>query len=670
MSSLQGLTGYEGCCCAPGTTPSCMPPFRGGNSCGAHLEIQLDWTSVKRQQWDNYFALIQCGLPALNECCEAAQGQCCSDYLALCNTGTNTLEHTYCNGGTLPCSAADVTPENICDGCYNNNCTLWVEPNESVGSFQLQTFRLCAWGYAAEWIPSLLSKDAACIYDEIVDPRQANCNTQIDAQTVYQGTRIVVKGLPLDECSCEPDPCYPSSGRTEMTVSNNNAVWRIGAWCTDGIGNVLYPQRSNTNAFCENLGNTDCAIEEENFCLFDKSYCAMASNNLIPLTGGYKEFADIDRTYPIGSGASGFAITNAGTGYIAGTRSQLQYVAGGSSAPNPNGAPFIEIVTVNGVGGITAIALLLNGEGDKISVGQTYNVAGGVTACLVTITSVVAWDAATKPWYRIKLRTIPVEQSQLQADPLDEELALERCKDLLQVTDDLAHFCKYKDCLALPFSSKCPTPCTDFEAVTQPLWIDTNYAGDGYQSDLHFMGRTLDNGEKHPWVTLAFHRYWELDPETNELVRNEIKYHCFGTQHNYQKWWQEDSAGVWLNEGTVTAFEGNELWLGIRGDNYNIKDAETGVWYGYDDNHYSECNNLQGLRGSVPANPFCPGCEVAVCSDENCAGEGKWLPDNSDEVRIGSMTASKVSLEGRPRYHYKYQLLNYDRSSYTATQVL
>ena len=668
MSGIIGLE-LEGCCCGP--QPSCMPPFIGGNSCGAELEIEIDWSEVKRQQWDNYYAYIQCGFSPPNSCCDAAQGGCCSDFRAECDSSIPALVGTYCNGGTLPCSHGDVTPAHICEGCFQNECNLWVGPKVSHGYKHTDKFRLCATGYSAQWIAQNLSQDAACIYDEVEDPRQASCNTQIDEHTVYQGVSIDVLGDNLDECNCTPDPCSAYSGRTEVTVSNNNAVWRIGGWCTDGGGNVLYPARyrGTVGGACYTLGNGNCAIPAENICKFDKSYCAMASNNLLPLTEGYTNFANITRTYPMGNLATSISITTAGTGYTANSKVQLVYVSGGSSAPNPYGEPWIEIDSVNGSGGITAISIMTNGEGDKTSIGQVYSVPGG-TAGLVTVDTDEQWDATRNPWYRIKLRTIPEDQSMLQDDPDDEELAFTRCIQLLQVTEDLAHYCKYKDCQALPSSTDpCPAPCDNFEAVTQPAWIDTNYPGTGYQSDLHYMGRTDANGKKTPWVTLAFHLKWVL--VNGVLEREEIAYHCFGTQKEYAAWWLADSAGIWQLQGTATAYKQKLLWLGIRGDPYNIIDQATGEWYTYGDDHYSECNGLQGIRGSSPANVFCPTCTIPICQEATCLGDnGKWLPDNSDEVRIKSMSDSTVVLEGRERYHYKYQVLNFDRSHQTATQLL
>ena len=654
------------CCCPAGM---CMPPFIGGNSCGAKLDIEIDWQDVQRQQWDNYFAYIQCGLTPPTPCCDLAQGGCCSDHRALCDSSIPALVGTYCNGGTLPCTHSDVTAANLCNNCFQNQCSLWVAPNETHGYKSDNKFRLCAYGYSSQWIAQNLSADAFCIYDDVENPRQASCNTQADENTIYQSQSIDVIGQNLDECNCSPDPCYAYSGRTEVTVSNNNAVWRIGGWCTDGGGNVLYPARYKNSGECYTSGNTTCAIATENICKFDKSYCAMASNNLLPLTEGYTNFANITRTYPMGAGAATFTITTAGTGYTATNKSQLTYVSGGAGAPNPFGAPFIEITSVNGTGGITAVSILTNGAGDKISVGQVFNVTGGTVTAVLTVASDVAWNAVDNPWYRIKLRTIPEDQSMLQVDPDDEELAFERCKNLLQVTEDLAHYCKYKDCQALPFTTTCPNPCNDFEAVTQPAWIDTNYAGTGYQSDLHFMGRTDANGKKTPWVTLAFHLKWVL--VNGVLEREEIAYHCFGTQKEYAAWWLADSAGIWQLEGTVTPYKEKLLWLGIRGDPYNIKDQATGEWFTYGDDHYSECNGLQGIRGSLPANVFCPGCTIPICTAQTCLGDnGKWLPDNSDEVRIKSMSHSTVVLEGRERYHYNYQVLNYDRSSQTVTEII
>ena len=695
MSGIIGLE-LEGCCCGGEQQPSCMPPFIGGNSCGAELEIEIDWNNVKRQQWDNYSAQLACGITP-SGCCGAQGSGCCSDYRAECDFSIPALVGTYCNGGTLPCNHGDVTPANLCAGCYNNQCDLWVAPSEPYGYKHTDKFRLCAFGYSAEWIPQDLSLDAECIYsggegegegpgegggggegplDAVVSPRQAKCNTQVDEHTVYQGISIRVLGRNLDECNCTPDPCFAYSGRTQVTVSNNAAIWRIGGWCSDGAGTILYPSRYGGfgSGGCEDLGNTtNCGVEGENYCKFDKSYCAMASNNLLPLTEGYTDFATITRTYPMGAGAVTFTITTAGTGYTATNKSQLTYVSGGAGAPNPYGAPFIQITSVNGTGGITAVSILTNGAGDKISVGQVFTVTGGTIPAVLTVASVVAWSAASKPWYRIKLRTIPVEQSQLQDDPHDEVLALERCKDLLQVTEDLAHFCKYKDCQALPSTDPCPDPCDDFESVTQPLWIDTNYPGDGFQSDLHYMGRTIQVdgvNVKTPWVTLAFHLKWELN-ESGVLVRDEILYHCFGTQKEYEAFWLNDSGGAWQSEGTISANKKKLLWLGIRGDPYNIKDQATGEWYTYGDDHYSECNSIQGIRGTNPANLFCPECAPAYCAANECNGDkGLWLPDNSDEVRIKSMDSSTVVLEGRERYHYKYQVFNFDRSSRTATQIV
>ena len=654
------------CCCPAGM---CMPPFIGGNSCGAKLDIEIDWQEVQRQQWDNYFAYIQCGLTPPTPCCDLAQGGCCSDHRALCDSSIPALVGTYCNGGTLPCTHSDVTAAHVCENCFQNQCVLWVAPKETHGYKSDNKFRLCAYGYSAQWIAQNLSADASCIYDDVKNPRQASCNTQADENTIYQSQSIDVIGQNLDECNCSPDPCYAYSGRTEVTVSNNNAVWRIGGWCTDGGGNVLYPARYKNSGECFTSGNTTCAIATENICKFDKSYCAMASNNLLPLTEGYTNFANITRTYPMGAGAVTFTVTTAGTGYTVGNISQLVYVSGGAGAPNPNGAPFIQISTVNGTNGITAVSILTNGAGDGISVGQIFQVTGGSGRARLTVTSIVAWNAVDNPWYRIKLRTIPEDQSMLQVDPDDEELAFERCKNLLQVTEDLAHYCKYKDCQALPFTTTCPNPCNDFGAVTQPAWIDTNYAGTGYQSDLHFMGRTDANGKKTPWVTLAFHLKWVL--VNGVLEREEIAYHCFGTQKEYVAWWLADSAGIWQLEGTVTTYKEKLLWLGIRGDQYNIKDQATGEWFTYGDDHYPECNGLQGIRGSLPANVFCPSCTIPICTAQTCLGDnGKWLPDNSDEVRIKSMSDSTVILEGRERYHYNYQVLNYDRSSQTVTELI
>ena len=654
-------------CCCP--SAMCMPPFIGGNSCGAQLQIEIDWTTVKRQQWDNYNALINCGVSP-GGCCGVQGSGCCSDYRAECDPFGPTLIGTYCNGGTLPCNHGDVTPQNLCNGCYNNLCDLWVAPKQKFGYQHIDNFRLCASGYAAQWIAQNLSEDAACIYDDIESPRQASCNTQADENTVYQSQSVDVIGDNLDECNCTQDPCYAHSGRTEVTVSNNNGIWRIGGWCTDGGGNVLYPARYKNNGECFTLGNTTCAIAAENICKFDKSYCAMASNNLLPLTDGYTNFANITRTYPMGAGAVTFTVTTAGSAYTVGNNSQLVYVSGGAGAPNPNGAPFIQISTVNGTNGITAVSILTNGAGDGISIGQIYSVTGGSGTARLTVASIVPWNAVDNPWYRIKLRTIPEDQSQLQDDPLDEELAFTRCKDLLQVEEDLAHYCKYKDCVALPFTTPCPQPCGDFPAVTQAPWLDTNYAGTGYQSDLNFMGRTDANGKKTPWVTLAFHVKWLL--VSGVLQRDEIMYHCFGTQKEYAAWWLTDSSGAWQAQGTATAYKDKLLWLGIRGDPYNIKNQATGEWYTYGDNHYSECNGLQGIRGSSPPNAFCPDCRIPICSDTlGCSGDnGKWLPDNSDEVRIKSMNSSTVILEGRERYHYKYQVLNFDRSSQTVTQII
>jgi hypothetical protein len=658
-------------CCCP--TAMCMPPFIGGNSCGAKLEIEIDWTEVQRQQWDNYYPYIQCGLSPPTPCCDAAQGGCCSDFRAECDSSIPALVGTYCNGGTLPCNHDDVTASHVCQNCFNNQCVLWVAPNEKHGYKSHNEFRLCAYGYSAQWIAQNLSEDAACIYDDVENPRQASCNTQADTNTVYQSQSVDVIGLNLDECNCTPITCYAHSGRTEVTVSNNNAIWRIGGWCTDGGGNVLYPARYKNGAECYTLGNTTCAIASENICKFDKSYCAMASNNLLPLTEGYSNFANITRTYPMGAGAATLAITTPGRGYTAGNKSQLVYVSGGAGAPNPNGAPFIEIMTVGALGVITSIAILTNGAGDGISVGQVYSVTGGTRVATITVTSIVAWNAVDNPWYRIKLRTIPEDQSMLQVDPDDEELAFTRCVNLLQVTEDLAHYCKYKDCQALPFTTPCPDPCDNFDVVTQPQWLDTNYPGTGYQSDLHYMGRTIEvDGVdvKTPWVTLAFHLKWVLD-DNGDLVRDEIKYHCFGTQKEYAAWWLADSAGIWQAQGTATAYKEKLLWLGIRGDPYNIKDQATGEWYTYGDDHYSECNKIQGIRGSLPANVFCPTCTIPICQELTCLGaNGKWLPDNSDEVRIKSMSNETVILEGRERYHYKYQVLNFDRSSQTATVLI
>lgn len=667
MSGLIGLE-LEGCCCGP--QPSCMPPFIGGNSCGANLEIELDWSEVKRQQWDNYAALLACSAPS--GCCATQGSGCCSDNRAECDPYLG-LVGTYCNGGTLPCDHGDVTAQNLCNGCYNNLCNLWVAPKHLRGFKTKYTFRLCSHGYSAQWIAQNLSEDSECIYSAIDTPRQASCNTQYDENTVYQAQSVNVISPNLDECNCTPSPCnYGFSGRSEMTLSNNNAIWRIGGWCTDGGGNVLYPARYKGNGACYTLGNGDCAIPAENICKFDKSYCAMASNNLLPLTEGYTDFATITRTYAMGNLASTISITTAGTGYTANSKVQLVYVSGGSSAPNPYGEPWIKIDSVNGSGGITAISIMTNGAGDKTSIGQVYSVPGG-TAGTVTVDTVEPWDATRNPWYRIKLRTIPVEQSQLQDYPNDEALAYTRCTNLLQVTEDLAHYCKYKDCQALPSTDPCPDPCDDFPSVTQPAWLDTNYPGTGFQSDLHFMGRTIqvDGVDvKTPWVTLAFHLKWVLD-QNGDLVREEILYHCFGTQKEYETFWLDDSGGAWQSQGTVVANKKKLLWLGLRGDPYNIKNAATGEWYTYGDDHYSECNGLQGIRGTVPSNPFCPGCTVPICGANECLGDnGKWLPDNSDEVRIQSMSEGKVILEGRERYHYKYQVLNYDRSSQTATQII
>jgi len=655
MSSLQGML-KEGCCCDP-VTYMCMPPFYGGNSCGASIKVDIDWSGVKRQQWDNTSTYAQCGFDPGE--------QCCWDYRKECDQSIPALIGTYCDGGTLPCSHGDVNDVNICNGCYNNLCSLWVAPLHETGFKTNVTFNLCAYAYTSAWLADEMT---ICEHDE--GAHQATCNSQIDEDTVFQATYITNKGDSLSECHCTPDPCSHKQGRTDVLVAHNNALWRIGGWCKDAAGNVLYPQRSGTGG-C--LGNTYCTLSpEEDFCKFDKSYCAMASNNLLPLTQGYTKFAAIDRTYPMGDHATNINITTAGTGYIANSKVQLVYVSGGSSAPNPYGEPWMQIDSVNGAGGITAISIMTNGEGDKISIGQVYSVPGG-TSGLVTVYSVESWDATRYPWYRIKLRTIPEEQSQLQDDPDDEDLAYERCKERLQVTDDLAHYCKYKDCQALPSTDPCPDPCGDFESVTNPLWVDTNYEGTGYQSDLHFMGRTIqvDGVDvKTPWVTLAFHVKWVLDIN-EDLVRSEILYHCWGTQLNYEQWWLTDSAGAWQTQGTVQANKEKMLWLGIRGDNYNISDPATGVWYDYEDNHHSECNNLQGLRGSLPADNFCPTCSIPQCTETECLGaDGKWLPDNSDEIRIAAMDEGSVILQGRERYHYKYQLLHQDRSSYTATQVL
>lgn len=654
MSGAQGLL-EEGCCCEP-VEYICMPPFYGGNSCGAGIKVTIDWTNVKRQQWDNTSEYASCGIDP--------EEQCCWEHRAECDTSIPQLVGTYCDGGTLPCSHGDVTETNICLGCYNNLCNLWVAPSNLTGYKTEAQFHLCAYGYTSGW---LTDNFRSCSHEE--GAHQAGCNTQLDANTVFQTTEIQDLGDLLAECTCEPDPCGRKQGRTQVLISHNNAVWRIGGWCKDASGNILYPQRSYASG-C--LGNSNCPQSpSEHFCKHDKSYCAMASNNLISLVGGYTKFAEITRTYPMGDGAASLAITTAGTGYTANDKVQLVYVSGGASAPNPYGEPFIEIDSVNGAGGITGISLMTNGEGDKISTGQIYSVPNG-TSGLLTVDGTAEWDVSISPWYRIKLRTIPVAQSQLQTDPDDYALAYQRCKDLLQVTDDLAHYCKYKDCEALPFTTPCPEPCQDFEAVTNPLWVDTNYEGTGFQSDLHFMGRTIvvdGVDEKTPWVTLAFHVKWVLNKDGDVLIREEIKYHCFGTQLNYEQWWATDSSGSWTSQGTVEASKSKLLWLGIRGDNYNIADPKTGVWYDYADDHHSECNNLQGLRG--PNNPFCPSCTIPYCTDSDCLGDyGKWLPDNSDEVRIQSMDASSVVLQGRPRYHYKYQLLHQDQSSFTSTEVL
>jgi len=218
-----------------------------------------------------------------------------------------------------------------------------------------------------------------------------------------------------------------------------------------------------------------------------------------------------------------------------------------------------------------------------------------------------------------------------------------------------AHYCIYKDCVALPYTTACPPEILHLGAVTQPFFQFTNYNSNvvnDYGADLNPLGMTVvdqwGNHVKTPWVTLALLQYWTWSEQKNQMVKVEIKSHCFGTQQTWKTRW--DAEGN--NAHAIVEVQANDFpkWLGLRANEkmekrpFNPETEFDGIWWGYNDTAHNNpaCNALIGDQFD------------ACCGQGGCTGKGTWRPDNSDEWRINTMDQDNCGLEARYRYNYAF----------------
>lgn len=662
MSGLQGLTGE--CCCSPEELEPCAKVFRGGYSAGATLQSEADWGEVSFQLFNPYYPKATCFGAAGQDPCEP-----CSEYNSACNfTPTAHIEGTYCNGGTLPCSLADIDFDNVCDGCFNNECVgYYGEPTKEHAGLIYHKFHLCAdIGLTVSangtrggiWIPSNQLYRPQCTPYFDSGRHYAQVGEQIDADTLWENTSREYSGN--ENAICCPNACLFQNHKTHTSILDNNSTWKIG-WCrAQGTKALLYPKRRT----CTDPDDP-CYYDSDNICVSDKSYCAMASETLQNLGGGWQPTNSITKlTYKMGDKADSYDIIDAGSGYNAGETILLTWISG-DQPPDPLGCPWVTIDSVNQAGGITSVSVPQNGGGNKCFFGQVYAVADGDGLARLEIDSIQPFDAFSHPWFRIHLRTIPDSHTVLQ-DPSTKtydtgdyaspayEFLLNRCWSEPLMGEN-AHYCVYKDCVALPYTTACPPEDLNLGPVTQPAFQFTNYNSDvvdDYGADLNPLGMTVvdqwGNEVKTPWVTLALLQYWTWSEEKNAMEKVEIKSHCFGTQSTWKARWDAEGNNV---HATVEVMSKNSLkWLGLRANQSMVKqpfDPETefdGIWWGYDDtgHNHPACNALIGDQFT------------ACCGDGGCTGKGTWRPDNSDEWRIDTMDQDYCALEARYRYNYAF----------------
>ena len=651
------------CCCSPFEAEPCAKAFRGGYSAGADLLSVADWSDVKFKQFDPYYPLAQCfGLP---------QDQCsCSPYESQCNAFPSPhIEHSYCDGGTLPCSLGNITLGNSCDGCYGGDCVgYYGEPVNKTAGMISHKFHLCAdiglsvsenYSRGGIWIPSneLYRPQCAPYFDS--GRHYAQVGEQIDADTIWANNSREWSGG--ENASCCPNPCLFQNSRTSTSIWDNNSTWKIG-WCrAQGTKALLYPQRRPCTE-----PDFLCHYDSDNICASDKSYCAMASETLQNLGGGWQPTNSITKlTYRMGNKADSYDIIVAGSGYNAGETILLTWISG-NQPPDPLGCPWVTIDSVNQAGGITSVSVPENGGGNKCFVGQVYAVADGDGLARLEIDSVDPWNAFSHPWFRIHLRTIPDSHTVLQ-DPATKnyvtgnyaspayEFLLNRCWSE-QLSGENAHYCIYKDCVALPYTTACPPEILSLGAVTQPYFQFTNYNSNvvnDYGADLNPLGMTVidqwGNHVKTPWVTLALLQYWTWSEQKYAMVKVEIKSHCFGTQLTWKNRWDADGNNVHAS----VEVQSNDFpkWLGLRANSkmekrpFNPETEFDGIWWGYNDTGHNQpaCNALIGDQFD------------ACCGEcGGCTGKGTWRPDNSDEWRIDTMDQDNCGLEARYRYNYAF----------------
>ena len=704
------MTIVNSCCC---TVTPCTIPFKGGYSCGSRIMIQADWSAIQRKTFDPWYPIAQCfGVAVANS---QTNNHCtCDDLWRLCDQGQTLppsprMEATYCAGGTLPCGFGDINPQNVCDGCFQNWCVgSYSEPIYPGGFQHSHEWAFCVdrKGYSnppnmpmelrrsGSWVPTNNLPIPQC--NQPLGAGNPNafyprCGELVDVNMFVDNLTSKKNGGSANGgCCVGVEDCSSRSTISQMILADNQGIWKVG-YCRDLQGNLLYPQRY----LCGSEMPVSCPNPSDNICTEDKSYCAMASQTMQNLSKGWHTTASLERhlrTTTVGATPESFEVTEGGSGYEVdqnGTPVRLTWVSGGN-VPKEFAEPWVVISSVDKDGAITGVQIPLNGGGMGTVVGAIYSVpisqaSSGDGLALLLVEDIEPWNSTDNPWFRIHLRTLDDSHTKLQ-DPVTNyydfttepayQFHLDRCKAPLN--PEPANYCIYKGCVATPFPEPCPPTWELSSQVTAPSWQWTNHSSEipnDFSADLNPLGMTILDAQgrpkKTPWVTLALLRFWTWDAIALEMVKFEESYHCFGTQQTFVTWWNTDVPPVGEMHSQYALCEiGSSfipLWLGLRADKMMeipTRDLQAGEFQGqwYDPYHPLSpdyfCNALQGWRGN------------ACCFAPGCTGKGTWIPDNSDEWRIKSMTAHKVELEARPRYWYGFGMSIVDSSMSISKMII